>query len=409
MLAQPRNIKPKPEQTITAPALKSVLGRRETVNEYVVNTDVTTNQGQSNIFCNIGRVLTSSLNPEEVFHRVMKVIGEYFAPRNWSLMLMEKDTGRLKFEIVMGVDANKLKNVYLDRGEGVVGWVCQSGEPIVVGDVQNDSRFSSRVDELLGFTTRSVVCVPLLNGKNQVVGAIELINKIAPKSKYSDSGSPIAGITSAAESFTEMDMAILSSIGAFTGIAAENAFLHQKVKELAMIDSLTGINNRHYFNEIFNREVERVIRYSQTICILMMDVDGLKAINDNHGHLVGDRVLCAVADILKSSVRESDIVARFGGDEFVILMPLADESKGLELSRRIQELIDQWNEKSLIPGVKLGLSVGVHAAGPENVDNILLNADQELYQCKSFRKKSEELTSEDQMRNYLWDNIIARK
>ena len=120
----------------------------------------------------------------------------------------------------------------------------------------------------------------------------------------------------------------------------------------------------------------------------MMDVDGLKAINDYHGHMTGDKVLCAVANILKSSARDSDILARFGGDEFVILMPMADKSKGMKLSKRIYKLIHQWNEKSLIPGVKLGLSIGIYASGPENVDNLITMADQELYQCKNLGKTS---------------------
>lgn len=357
------------------------------------NADTTAVQSHFNIFSNIGRILTSSLDIQDVFRHVMEIIGDYFAPLNWSLLLMEEETGRLKFEIVMGVDAKKLKNFYLERGEGIAGWVSLNGKPLVVEDMRNDPRFSSRVDQLLDFKTRSVVCVPLLDGKNRVVGVIELINKLTEEKGF----------------FTEMDMAILSSVGVFTGIAIENAFLHQKIVELAMIDSLTGINNRHYFNETFEREVERVCRHGYTICVLMMDVDGLKAINDQHGHLTGDQVLCAIADILKSSVRKSDTVARFGGDEFVVLMPLADESKGRKLSKRIQGLIEKRNEKSLIPGVKLGLSIGIHAAGPENVRDILSTADQKLYQDKNFRKKAEDIISEDQMRCYLRNNLLGEK
>lgn len=357
------------------------------------NADTTAVQSHFNIFSNIGRILTSSLDIQDVFRHVMEIIGDYFAPLNWSLLLMEEETGRLKFEIVMGVDAKKLKNFYLERGEGIAGWVSLNGKPLVVEDMRNDPRFSSRVDQLLDFKTRSVVCVPLLDGKNRVVGVIELINKLTEEKGF----------------FTEMDMAILSSVGVFTGIAIENAFLHQKIVELAMIDSLTGINNRHYFNKTFEREVERVCRHGHTICVLMMDVDGLKAINDQHGHLIGDQVLCAIADILKSSVRKSDTVARFGGDEFVVLMPLADESKGRKLSKRIQGLIEKRNEKSLIPGVKLGLSIGIHAAGPENVRDILSTADQKLYQDKNFRKKAEDIISEDQMRCYLRNNLLEEK
>jgi len=368
-------------------------------------TNDPTRENPYDIFCNIGRTLTSSLNPQEVFRQVMELIGSHFSPRYWSLLLMEENTGKLKFEIVMGVNAGRLKNFYLEKNEGIAGWVCQHAVPLVIGDVRNDSRFSPRVDHLLGFTTRSVVCVPLLNGKNRVVGAIELINKIPPNPMTGDSRSPTG---TPREIFNELDMQILAAIGAFTGIAAENAFLHQKVRELAMIDPLTGISNRHYFNEMLNREIERVKRYNHTICLLMMDMDGLKRINDRHGHLTGDAALRTIAEILRTSIRESDVVARFGGDEFAILMPFADEDEGFQLARRIQEKIAEWNSNSTdFEGIHLGLSIGVHAADPKNVDQVLMNADQELYRCKNFRRKPEELTSENQLRRYLWYNLFS--
>lgn len=358
----------------------------------------------TNIFCKIGQVLTSSLNPEEVFKRVMVVIGEHFSPRNWSLLLMEKKTGKMKFEIVMGIDAKKLENIYLEKGEGIAGWVAIHGKPQVVPDVKKDHRFSPRIDQIVGFETRSVVCVPLLNGKNQVVGVIELINKIIDDDS---SGNP--GSINDNGVFTEDDMELLASIGVFTGIAAENAFLYEKVRELAMIDPLTGVYNRHYFNEMFSREEERVRRYNYPICILMMDVDGLKHINDTYGHLEGDKALKTIADILKSSCREADLLARFGGDEFVLLMPHAREKEGREVANRIQKLISKWNAKSMKSSPALSLSIGIHAADATTLDNLLIKADQELYQYKTFKKDPSGLTSEEEMRNFLWENLTHSK
>ncbi|MBN2687442.1 MAG: sensor domain-containing diguanylate cyclase [Deltaproteobacteria bacterium] len=330
---------------------------------------------QYDIFSTVGRILTSSLDPQEVFQRVMTVIGEFFAPRHWSLLLQDEVTGQLRFEIVMGLDPEKMSNVVLMPGEGIAGWVCQHGEPLVIEDVQRDRRFSSRVDNLLGFTTQSVVCVPIVNGRNKVIGAIELINEISPDRPAMGTG----------DIFT--DVALLTSIGVFTGIAAENAFLHQKIVDLAMVDALTGLYNRLYFNEAFEREVDRVRRHGRTACVLLADVDRFKEINDTFGHLVGDKALRAVADILKASVRKSDIVARFGGDEFVILMPLSDEAKGRVLAERIRSLIDQWNEKAPLPGVTLQVSIGIHEAGPEDIGTVLMVADEKLYREKRYRKQ----------------------
>jgi diguanylate cyclase (GGDEF)-like protein len=355
--------------------------------------------GHYDIFCNIGTILTSSLDPDEVFRRVMSVIGEYFAPQYWSLLLLDDETGCLKFEIVMGVNAEPLNDFCLEPGEGIAGWVCRHGRPLVIEDVRYDTRFSSRTDELLGFDTRSVVCVPLLNGRNRIIGVIELINKVASTPDTSD----------VEERFTNIDMAILSSIGVFTGIAAENAFLHQKVVELAMIDSLTGLNNRLCFSEAFEREVERMVRYNQKLCVLMADIDNFKMINDTHGHLMGDKILCAIADILRSSVRKSDIVARYGGDEFVILMPMADEAKGHIVATRIRDLLAEWNETSPLPDTTLGLSIGIHEADRENVKDILIKADEKLYQEKEHRKKPEDIVSDTQIRRYLRDTLAGER
>lgn len=372
---------------------------------YPTVTNATTDKELSDVFCKIGVILTSSLQPPEVIHRVMQLIGKYFSPQNWSLLLIEEKTGRLKFEVVMGVDAEKCKGLYIEKGEGIVGWVSEHAQPTIVEDTSKDDRFSSRIDTLMGFKTHSVVCVPLLNGHNQVIGAIELINKIVSPSTTSASDTTLTPIIPTYESFTETDMKILSSIATFTGIGVENAFLYKKVEELAMIDSLTGINNRYYFNEVLHQETEKVKRYKHSICLLMMDVDNFKMINDTFGHVAGDRILRSVADILRVAVRESDFLARFGGDEFVIIMPEAEESHAFILAKRIQEMIARWNTKEATPGLKLNLSIGIHEADEDTIDTLLAEADKDLYQCKVFRKKPEELTSQEEMQRYLWFNF----
>jgi diguanylate cyclase (GGDEF)-like protein len=362
-------------------------------------------QQQAKIFCEIGRILTSSLNPKDVFQRVMKLIGEYFSPRNWSLLMMDEKTGELKFEIVMGVDADKLKKINIPKGEGIAGWVCACGQPAVVEDVTKDHRFSSMIDRLLGFKTKSVVCVPLLNGSNQIIGAIELINKIAPPPPGSPPDSPPIMTDDSDEPFTVLEMEILSAIGAFTGIAAENAFLHQKVREMAMIDPLTGVYNRYYFNDVLQREAKRIRRFGYSICVLMMDVDGLKAINDRHGHMTGDVVLRHIAEILKSCTREADMLARFGGDEFIILMPNADAGDGEKLAERVEKILREANQQLAESEPPRGLSIGIYASGSDDLDQILLAADQELIRKKFYRKHTEDLVSEEQMRTYIRQNL----
>jgi len=358
--------------------------------------------GQEAMFVEIGRVLTSSLEPDEVFRRVMEVIGRTFNPQYWSLLLADHAREELTFEIVLGVERERLRGVRLKKGEGIAGEVYASGEPCVVEDVRREPRFSPRIDDLTGFHTRSVVCVPLLDGERRVIGAIELINKIATPGEGPEPGAQRVGTGSMAEGyFTRHDMALLYAIGAFTGIAVEKAFLHRKVAELAMTDTLTGLYSRHFFNEVFQHEAERAARYGYSTCVLLLDIDGMKALNDRHGRETGDRVLCEVAGILRGSLRAADLLARIGDDEFAVLMPQADASAGDTLAARIREHVDAWNAASSVPGLQLSLSVGVHSAGPDRVKGALLEANEKLARARNLWRTAAELTGADQLQRFL--------
>lgn len=348
------------------------------------------------MLCGIGRIITSSLELNNVFEKIMELIGNYFNPRNWSLLLAEENTERLYFKLVEGVDSKKLNDFYLLPGEGIAGWVYKHNCIVMVSDAQNDPRFCNKVDELLGFLTSSIIAVPIVNCKNKVIGVIELINKI-----HKSNGN--------VENFNEKDIKILCSIAAFTGIAIENAFYYEKIKNLALIDPLTGIYNRHYFNETLEREMEGVKRYRYSLCVVMMDIDGLKQINDNMGHLTGDKAIAEIVNLIKPCIRSSDTFARFGGDEFVILMPRASREQGKILTERIQKKIDEWNNNPLIHNVKLSMSFGVYAANHTNAEELLNKADEALYKCKNHKKKVAEITSEDEMRNYLWEYLTTKK
>jgi len=158
----------------------------------------------------------------------------------------------------------------------------------------------------------------------------------------------------------------------------------EKLKVMAIRDPLTGVYNRNFFNEIIANEIERTKRYGDKFSIVIMDIDNFKQINDNHGHLIGDWVLKECALILGRSIRASDLLVRFGGDEFLVVSLGSDFKECNALIFRVNELISDWNEKQADPDFRLSVSIGC-ALFEEGKDlmEVIKEADLHMYQNKA--------------------------
>jgi diguanylate cyclase (GGDEF)-like protein len=161
----------------------------------------------------------------------------------------------------------------------------------------------------------------------------------------------------------------------------------ERYKRLATRDLLTGLYNRNYFNETIVRDVERAKRYGESLSFILIDVNDFKKINDTYGHLHGDGVLRACAEVLKRSIRRSDFLCRFGGDEFVIVTPQPACGDNRRLFERITENLSEWNAKFSAFDYRLSFSMGCAAweQGRDIVD-VLHEADQEMYKDKKRQK-----------------------
>lgn len=155
-----------------------------------------------------------------------------------------------------------------------------------------------------------------------------------------------------------------------------------KLKTLAIKDPLTGVYNRNFFNVIIANEVERSKRYGDRFSVIMIDIDDFKHINDTFGHLHGDRILKECASILNSCVRSSDMLVRYGGDEFIIVTPNSEDSDCDRLMCRIEELMSVWNERN---GRDYTLSISAGCASFEqggNLMDVIDEADRKMYANK---------------------------
>jgi len=331
---------------------------------------------QLSSFSELGKALTSTLDLKEVLNIVMEKVSEMLQPRNWSLLLIDDETNELYFEILVGEGTEKLKDLRLKIGEGIAGWVAREGIPLLVPDVNKDPRFSKKGDETTKFTTESIVCVPL-KSKGKCLGVIELINKLTGE-----------------EGFKEEDLLLLTTLADYTAISIENAKFFQQINELTVIDDLTKLNNQRFLYKFLDYEVERAKRYKTTIAMIFFDLDKFKEVNDKHGHINGSKLLAEMANIIRQGLRKVNIACRYGGDEFVIVMPQTAKQQAYQFAEKMRKTISEHiflKDEGL--NLSLTASFGV-ASLPDDANDIvelIHKADQAMYRVKNKSRDAVEM------------------
>jgi diguanylate cyclase (GGDEF)-like protein len=252
------------------------------------------------------------------------------------------------------------------------GKVVQSGNPLLVGNIEQDTRI--RRKKRPRYHSGSFLIVPL-KLDHRVIGVINLADKAS------------------GETFTEEDLNSLLSLTAQTNIALQRAELYTMTKELKRIsitDPLTRLLNRRYFQERSLEEIHRAQRFQTPLSLAMLDLDDFKSYNDQHGHPAGDTLLQAVAQVVRESVRNIDVVSRYGGEEFAILSPQTGPEEVFAVAERVCEAILAYpfpfRERQ--PRGIISLSAGVATYPVEAVDlkELVNNADRALYRAKSAGK-----------------------
>ena len=320
----------------------------------------------------IARTLASPRDISDILEQIMLQVSRLLNPKAWSLLLRDEETGELEFAVVVSEVADKLKGVRVPRGHGVAGWVAENGESLIIPDVSRDARFAAEFDKSFTFRTRALACIPL-KCQNRVYGVIELINSM-------EEGE-----------FNLFDMQVLTTIADFAAIAISNERAMAKIKRLVITDDLTGLHNARYFFEQVESEVERASRYVTPLSLVFFDLDRFKNVNDTHGHLVGSGLLAEVGGLVSSLIRRSDKGARYGGDEFVVLLPHTDKSGALSFAHKLHAAIqaETFYAKSGM-ALKITGSFGV-ATYPDDAgtSSELINAaDKAMYRAKDLGRNA---------------------
>lgn len=185
--------------------------------------------------------------------------------------------------------------------------------------------------------------------------------------------------------FSESDLQLLSMVGTSLSLALHNAAIHQQMQDLASHDGLTGLLNRRALEEVLSRELKACARYRASACLILMDVDHFKRVNDLFGHVGGDEVLKAVAAIMQQAIRDTDSVGRYGGEEFGIVLPHTDLDRAAVLAERLRDHIERQEFDADGGRVRITVSLGIAQLPERTIQTVsewMAAADAALYEAK---------------------------
>ncbi|MCC6806319.1 MAG: sensor domain-containing diguanylate cyclase [Deltaproteobacteria bacterium] len=304
------------------------------------------------------RMINSGLQQRELLGKLAEHTAEMMQADSCSIFLFEEATSVLLSHGSHGLSAQEEAGATFAKGEGVAGWVAQHGVAAMIDDVTKDARYLHIPSQNLEI--KSLLCIPM-SVRAQVLGVMTVTSK-----------KPAA--------FTREDEELLSFIGTSIVRDLENARLYK----LAITDGLTRVFNRQYLLHRLPDEVERVKRYGDPLSIILFDVDHFKRLNDAHGHPAGDAVLRELADCVKNDLRETDALVRYGGEEFLALLPKTDLDGAMVIAERVRADVAAQTFRYLDVQLRITISSGVGQFAADESEGAFVNrVDLALYQAKT--------------------------
>jgi diguanylate cyclase (GGDEF)-like protein len=320
----------------------------------------------------IGKTVSSSLSLGKTLKIVLENAMEVTGAEAGSIALFREETGELVIEAAKGFSNDFLKaHCWKTRPGGMTAKIISQVEPLIINDTHNEAAFNNPLALREGI--RSLIAIPLIFDE-KIIGIL-----------YVDDFEP--------RTYSASEIRLVSILANQAAVAINNAQMHEKASWLAITDGLTEVYNHRFFHEQLSKEVKRAERYGHSLSVIMMDIDYFKKYNDRFGHKKGDQVLKIIAKLLTKHTRRSDLVSRYGGDEFVIILPETTKEKALELADRMRMKIEKSNLARIesLTDIKLTISLGI-ASYPNDATTageLVDKVDEVLYQAKeSGRNKA---------------------
>jgi diguanylate cyclase (GGDEF)-like protein len=303
----------------------------------------------------------------EALHRVFGRVAAAVPSRATTLTLYDAQGRALVFRTSHALEPGVIDGVRMPADRGIAGWVAQHREPLRLTDASTDPRHDPTLARRTGLVPRSMLCVPLLH-RERLLGVIQVINRL-------DGGV-----------FTEDELRLVRGLADHAAIAIANAQLYREVEVASLTDDLTGLGN----TRAFHRVLPPLLVGRPPVSLLVLDLDHLKEVVDTHGHLVGSRAIATVGRLIAEQLRPGDVAARFGGDEFVVVLPSTETEAARGVAEHIRAAVAECSRPDGLDVdiTTLTASIGIATAPPLAADPDVLfrAADGAMYAIKRARR-----------------------
>ena len=316
---------------------------------------------------------SSTLNPKEVLYLIVKKISEILKVTRCSMISINAEDQRYA-QVLSTFEDPSITNIRLDLEKyPEIRNALSSRKPVIIKDAQKDPLMKEVKEVIAPLGIRSILVIPIFF-REEIIGTMLLRTSRAN------------------HAFTKREIQLCVALANASSHALYNAFLFQKLyrekaklEKLAITDYLTGIYNLRYFYSRLEEEFSRAERYQMPLSCIMLDIDHFKKINDSYGHRIGDFILREFSQLVKRYTRKSDLLARYGGDEFILLLPQTSLKGALNEARRLQKVVREIRFRQLKEGQGIRVSFGMSCfpdKGIKNPDDLINFADNALYKAK---------------------------
>lgn len=313
----------------------------------------------------VAKAVVSTLELDTVLQAILSSAMGFAETPAGSIALYHDDRKELSLHAHSGLTSEFVR---CERWEvmpgGLTERVLNAGEIFCVEDTEQTSFFNNPIALKEGI--RSLVCVPLVF-QERIVGILYLDDFVPRK-------------------FDPTKLNLLSILASFAAMSISNATLHRRTKMMSITDLLTGLYNHRHFKQYFKQEVMRAKRYQKPLSLIMLDIDDFKSFNDRFGHAVGDRVLSALGEIIQRAIRGVDIAFRYGGEEFIVILPETMLASAILAAERLRACVASGSSQILkelaVNGVTVSVGVASYPENADSADELFHIVDQLLYRAK---------------------------